>query len=208
MKLGISRVWIGCVLLLAAAGAVGQQGGELTTDQTDACGAVMCLMGGSGVSECDPYLARFFSLVDQNPQTMYEMRKTFLDLCPGSDPGFNGTAASMAEQCESSRLVKGLNADLQSCTECLAQQPWQGQGQSLGMNGAAGNCPSCAARSPGRAGEKCGAWYATSQVVTKIPHIWVGNCGGNGAGYAVMAAGGSGLNSDCTFRWEETRAPE
>ena len=185
-------------LLLMATAAVAQDS-QSDEEQTNSCGAVMCLMGGSGISECGPYLARYFSLIDQNPQTMYEKRKNFLDQCPGSDGNFNATAAQMGEVCQPENLVQNLNMQLQNCTACLAQEAWQGQGQQSQWNN--NTCPSCAARDGQQAQAVCGTWYSTENVVTRPPHLVVSDCLGGGGAFQQNGFG-------CTYVWEITPATD
>ncbi|NCA90296.1 MAG: conjugal transfer protein TrbM, partial [Gammaproteobacteria bacterium] len=60
----------------------------LSGDQESACGAILCLVGGSGVAECAPYLARYFAITAPNPAKLFDRRLDFLNLCPASDlPG-------------------------------------------------------------------------------------------------------------------------
>ena len=39
----------------------------LSGDQESACGAILCLVGGSGVAECAGYLARYFAITAATP---------------------------------------------------------------------------------------------------------------------------------------------
>lgn len=189
---------LGVLALVFGAGvAFGQGSQELDQDQTDACGAVMCLGGGSGVSECQPYLARFFSLWDQNPVTMVQRRQNYLDLCPGSDGSFNATAAQVGEQCQPEQLVTALNMEL---LQCAALWQCQGQTQAPARQGGRVDCSSCAARSPDRVQQVCGTWYSLENVVTKAPHLVASNC--------VPDAPGFDPGLGCTYTWVQTPATE
>jgi|GEM_PF-3044117 len=93
-------------LLAAPAGAAEQQ---LTQEQEDACGAILCLAGGSGVAECTPYLARFYAVDPED-------RKDFLNQCPdsGLSQGAIGELATYGQTCQPDKLDDYLNAQL--CT--------------------------------------------------------------------------------------------
>ena len=45
----------------------GIAGPALSGDQESACGAILCLVGGSGVAECAGYLARYFAITAAEP---------------------------------------------------------------------------------------------------------------------------------------------
>lgn len=53
-------------------------------DVENACGALLCLAGGAGVSECRPYLARYFAIQFSEPWKTLDARRAFLNLCPAT----------------------------------------------------------------------------------------------------------------------------
>ena len=55
---------------------------DLDKDETDACGALLCLASGKRPSECNPYLRRYFSITHKRPDKQIEKRLDFLDMCP------------------------------------------------------------------------------------------------------------------------------
>lgn len=64
---------------------------ELSGDEKDSCGALLCLSSGAGrgESECQGYLRRYFSIKFTRPDKTFEARRDFLSICPtDSDPVF------------------------------------------------------------------------------------------------------------------------
>lgn len=51
-------------------------------DQRLACEALLCLTFGWGESECRPAIKRFFSIWTWKPSRLFDMRMSFLGLCP------------------------------------------------------------------------------------------------------------------------------
>jgi hypothetical protein len=88
-------------LLSATAGAAQPQ---LSQEQEDACGAILCLAGGGAPPECKPYLARFY---DTDPSE----RGEFLQKCPspGLSEGALGELAAHGVTCEPEKLAAFLN---------------------------------------------------------------------------------------------------
>jgi len=68
-------------LVLAGSGAFAQ---ELTGDQKDACGALMCLASGTRPNECTPYIEKYFAITARTMVTTINKRSNFLKLCPAS----------------------------------------------------------------------------------------------------------------------------
>jgi hypothetical protein len=100
-------------LLAATAGAAEQQ---LSKDQEDACGAILCLAGGGGVGECAPYLARFYGV--DKPD-----RKEFLEKCPdsGLSSGALAELAAYGQNCQPDKLDDYLNQRM-----CTAEKKERG----------------------------------------------------------------------------------
>ncbi|AFK64643.1 conjugal transfer protein TrbM (plasmid) [Advenella kashmirensis WT001] len=64
---------------------------ELSGDEKDSCGALLCLASGAGrgESECQGYLRRYFSIKFTRPDKTFEARRDFLSICPtDSNPEF------------------------------------------------------------------------------------------------------------------------
>lgn len=104
---------VSAALLLASAGPVT----ALSSDQESACGAILCLVGGSGVAECTGYLTRYFAITAKTPQEQYDRRLDFLNLCPASDlpADIRPLIVTYGAQCQPSTLVNHLNAQIQWC---------------------------------------------------------------------------------------------
>lgn len=51
-------------------------------DQRLACEALLCLTVGWGESECRPAIKKFFSIWTWKPSRLFDMRMSFLGLCP------------------------------------------------------------------------------------------------------------------------------
>ena len=67
------------------------QARELSGDETDACGALLCLASGAGrgESDCQGYLRRYFAIKFTRPDKTFEARRDFLSMCPTEeDPVF------------------------------------------------------------------------------------------------------------------------
>lgn len=74
-----------------AAFSFSTQARELSGDETDACGALLCLAHGAGrgESDCQGYLRRYFSIKFTRPDKTFEARRDFLSMCPTEeDPVF------------------------------------------------------------------------------------------------------------------------
>jgi hypothetical protein len=95
-------------LLLGGAGSVK----ALSGDQESACGAILCLAG-----ECEPYLARYFTITAPNPAELFERRLDLRNGCPA--PGMPGDVRPMLARygasCQSATLISRLNAQIQAC---------------------------------------------------------------------------------------------
>ncbi len=100
-------------LLIAGSGQVR----ALSGDQETACGAILCLVGGTGVSACAPYLARYFAIDAANPTRLFEKHLDFLNLCPASDlPGdVRPMIARYGATCQPTQLVSHLNGQVRAC---------------------------------------------------------------------------------------------
>jgi len=110
------------ILIAQAAAAIllltgSAPGRALSGDQESACGAILCLAGGTGVAACAPYLARYFAIDAVNPTRLFEKRLDFLNLCPTADlPGdVRPMIAHYGATCQPNQLVSDLNDQIRSC---------------------------------------------------------------------------------------------
>jgi hypothetical protein len=89
----------------------------LSDDQESACGAILCLVGGSGVAECAGYLARYFAITAANPAALFDRRLDFLNLCPAPDlpADVRPLIASYGATCQPDQLVAYLNQQISWC---------------------------------------------------------------------------------------------
>lgn len=77
----------------------------LTGDTGLACEAILCLAAaGSKPSECSRSLARYFSITATKPSRLASLRRSFLSLCPSSEPSLinslvNGQCNPTYQQC-------------------------------------------------------------------------------------------------------------
>ena len=88
-----------------------------SNDQASACGAILCLIGGSGVAECAGYLARYFAITAETPKELIQRRLDFLNLCPATDlPGdLLPLIANDGATCQPPQLVSDLNQQIRAC---------------------------------------------------------------------------------------------
>jgi len=114
MKQNRTPVLALCGALLLAGTAPVQ---ALSGDQEAACGSILCLVGGSGVSECTPYLNRYFAITAPNPAELFERRLDFLNQCPASDMSSDvrPMIARYGASCQPATLVDRLNAQIRAC---------------------------------------------------------------------------------------------
>ncbi|MBL4571587.1 MAG: hypothetical protein JKY40_10510 [Gammaproteobacteria bacterium] len=75
------------ILVLSSNDYSAENYGALNDDEASACGALLCLAGGTSLSECAKPLREFFSITDPNPARMIRKRLNFLRLCPTGDNG-------------------------------------------------------------------------------------------------------------------------
>lgn len=89
----------------------------LPDDQESACGAILCLVGGSGVAECAGYLARYFAITAPNPAALFDRRLDFLNLCPAPDlaADVRPMIASYGATCQPEQLTAYLNQQIHWC---------------------------------------------------------------------------------------------
>ncbi len=93
--------------------------GEYSKDELDSCGTLLCLAGGSGYSECKPYLDRYYS-IDKKKN-----RKKFLKKCPISNTTHNpgeievelGVIVRYEALCNPVAVVNYLNGKIIACEE-------------------------------------------------------------------------------------------
>jgi hypothetical protein len=99
----MKRILIAIAALLTA--TAGAQEQNLSQEQQDACGAILCLAGGGATAECNPYLKKFY---DTDPDD----RTDFLNKCPthGLSQGAIGELARHGSNCSAQNLAKYLNA--------------------------------------------------------------------------------------------------
>jgi hypothetical protein len=176
MQRPVRRV-LAASLLLAAGG----QAPALTGDQEAACGAILCLVGGSGVAACAPYLARYFAIDAANPARLIEKRLDFLNLCPAPDlPGdVRPMLARHGATCQPTRLTSYLNALIRSCE----------------MRGGAGD--DCAPR--GDEWRICASFYDHGYTVYEPP-VLDEDC-------TRERDGDGGWERVCTYRWVTAALP-
>jgi hypothetical protein len=89
----------------------------LSSDQESACGAILCLLGGSGVTECAGYLERYFAIAARDPQELYDRRLEFLHQCPAPElPGdVRPLIVNYGAICQPAQLVAYLNQQIRWC---------------------------------------------------------------------------------------------
>lgn len=104
---------LAATLLLASAAPAP----ALSGDQESACGAILCLVGGSGVAECAGYLARYFAITAATPAALFDRRLDFLNLCPATDlaADVRPMIASYGATCQPTQLVAYLNQQIRWC---------------------------------------------------------------------------------------------
>lgn len=98
---------------------------ELSKDEANACGALLCLAGsgGKGLSECwHPYLNAYYSISAKRIADTIKKRKNFLKLCPKSnDPGMPELVEAIANgagRCDAETLNKDLAETRQEARNC------------------------------------------------------------------------------------------
>jgi len=98
----MKAILIGMMMLLAV--TAGAQEQQLSGEQQDACGAILCLAGGGATPECRPYLEKFY---DKDPDD----RTDFLKKCPnhGLSQGAIKTLARYGKLCYADNLAAYLN---------------------------------------------------------------------------------------------------
>jgi hypothetical protein len=101
----------------------------LSEDQEDACGALLCLLGGSGVGECALYLERYFSIRADSADDLAEKRRDLLEQCPDEDGSLAAPTALVlgyGASCQPDVLIARLNAEIRACEWAQARQRRQG----------------------------------------------------------------------------------
>jgi len=98
----MKAIYAGMLMCLAA--TAGAQEQQLSGEQQDACGAILCLAGGGATPECNSYLNRFY---DKDPDD----RTDFLNQCPnhGLSKGAIKTLARYGNTCQAKHLAAYLN---------------------------------------------------------------------------------------------------
>jgi hypothetical protein len=105
-------------LLIAGAGPAN----ALSSDAEAACGAILCLVGGAGIAECAPYLARYFAIDADDPRRLFKKRRDFLNLCPTDLPAdVRPMIARYGAPCQPGALLGVLNGQIASCELRAAQ---------------------------------------------------------------------------------------
>jgi len=169
---------VSAALLLAGAGPVS----ALSGDQESACGAILCLVGGSGVAECAGYLARYFAITASTPQKLLNRRLDFLNLCPASDlpADIRPLIASYGAQCQPPTLVSYLNAQIQWC-------------EARNLDGSADCKPS------GDEWRMCAPFYDHAYTTYEAPRL---------NERCTMVTDADGYETErCTYIWTEAGAP-
>lgn len=169
---------VSAALLLAGAA----QAKAMSRDQESACGAILCLVGGSGVAECAGYLARYFSITANTPQELFNRRLDFLNQCPASDlPGdIRPLIVSYGAQCQPPTLVSYLNAQIQWC-------------EARNFDGSADCKPS------GDEWRMCAPFFDNAYTTYEAPRL-------NERCTMVTDADGNETKR-CTYTWTEAGAP-
>jgi hypothetical protein len=169
---------VSAALLLAGAGPVS----ALSGDQEGACGAILCLVGGSGVAECAGYLARYFAITASTPQELLNRRLDFLNLCPASDlpADIRPLIASYGAQCQPPTLVSYLNAQIQWC-------------EARNLDGTA-DC-----RPTGEEWRICAPFYSSGFTAYEAPRL---------DAHCVKQTDADGYQTErCTYTWAEAGSP-
>lgn len=169
---------VSAALLLAGAGPVS----ALSGDQESACGAILCLVGGSGVAECAGYLARYFAITASTPQKLLNRRLDFLNLCPASDlpADIRPLIASYGAQCQPPTLVSYLNAQIQWC-------------EARNLDGTA-DC-----RPTGEEWRICAPFYSSGFTAYEAPRL---------DAHCVKQTDADGYQTErCTYTWAEADSP-
>jgi len=134
---------------------LGNMGVGNADSQLEACGSILCLAGGSTVTqcsgnvvvtECGGYLSQFYG------KDTEDSRRNYLNSCPGSDASFNDAASMYGTACNPATLTGTLNLEITNCEaeyELCIQQT--------------GNpyiCQECPTPSQNEPEQRCGAWNA------------------------------------------------
>ncbi|CUU72433.1 cpp45 [Campylobacter hyointestinalis subsp. hyointestinalis] len=92
----------------------------LTGDRRTACEVLLCLSSGTRPSECNPPLARFFSIKFKKPWKTLQARRNFLKLCP-TDTGDTAEDLVMSDYKE----ILANSEDPNQCTPPYLNQQLQ-----------------------------------------------------------------------------------
>lgn len=169
---------VSAALLLAGTGSAS----ALSGDQESACGAILCLVGGSGVAECAGYLARYFAITAKTPQELFNRRLDFLNLCPASDlpADIRPLIVSYGAQCQPPILVSYLNAQIQWC-------------ETRNLDGSADCKPS------GDEWRMCAPFYDNAYTTYEAPRL---------NERCTMVTDADGYETErCAYTWTEAGAP-
>lgn len=110
----------------AALSAQAQNPQIITGDAQTACYVILCLAGGTNVSECKPPLAKYFSIHGKKVSDTVKKSKNFLDRCPtGNINAVNDaqmeSLRTVISQLENDCSAETLNATLVNAGEIDGQ---------------------------------------------------------------------------------------
>ncbi|XER93377.1 TrbM/KikA/MpfK family conjugal transfer protein (plasmid) [Campylobacter fetus] len=101
----------------------------LTGDRRTACEVLLCLSSGTRPSECNPPLARFFSIKFKKPWKTLQARRDFLKLCP-TDTGDTAEDLVMSDYKE----ILANSEDPNQCTPSYLNNQLQNGRVSYSLN--------------------------------------------------------------------------
>lgn len=104
----------------------------LDGDAKLACEAILCLSSGEKPSECRPSLSKYFSLHASRHKSIFNVRKSFLSLCPKSDGNYSDAKKEIYEN-----IGEDLNQnqqDLATLENTIASLPNDCTPESLNKN--------------------------------------------------------------------------
>jgi hypothetical protein len=164
-------------LVLAAPGPAG----AMTGNQRNACGALLCLLGGMMSGDCAAYLNPFWAL---SPPDLGLKRLDFLRGCPmggGAPAGLVEIVAADGQRCQSASLTARLNTEMRLCEARAEARGWSAW-RTWDNCRPDDNAPA----------QACGRWYASGYAQTRPPVLRATGCR-----YYVR-----GVGQDCRWRWE------
>ena len=114
----------------------------LADEAMDACGALLCILGGQTKGECKKYYQKYLAVKDyKNPANTFKKRQDFLKLCPTQEANNVASSAGISGSYEVVDLNEGIKSAAMLDGECTEAELNRVERRVIGYENVQGKDP-------------------------------------------------------------------